>query len=86
MIIVIFEVWPFEDRKQDYLRLAGLLREELEQVDGFISVERFESLTNSGKLLSLSLWRDKDAVKEWRNNIEHRTAQATARDGIFSDF
>ena len=86
MIVVIFEVWPFEERKQDYLHLAGLLRDELEQIDGFISVERFESLTENGKLLSLSFWRDEGAVKKWRNNIEHRAAQATARAGIFSEY
>ena len=86
MIAVIFEVWPFEERKEDYLHIASLLREDLDQIDGFISVERFESLTDSGKLLSLSFWRDEDAITEWRNHIEHRAAQATARGGIFSDY
>ena len=58
MIAVIFEVWPATGRKDDYLRLAAQLREELERVDGFISIERFQSLTDPGKLLSLSVWRD----------------------------
>ena len=77
MIAVIFEVWPIAEHKQTYLDLAGGLRTELEQIDGFISVERFESLTENGKILSLSFWRDEEAVTEWRNHSEHRAAQAT---------
>src|SRR6476469_7354092 len=62
MIAVIFEVWPASGRKEDYLAIAATLRAELEQIDGFISVERFQSLTDAGKLLSLSFWRDEEAV------------------------
>jgi heme-degrading monooxygenase HmoA len=86
MIAVIFEVWPAEGRKDEYLNLAALLREELERADGFISVERFQSLTDRGKLLSLSFWRDEDAVKAWRNNQRHRATQAAGRGGIFADY
>ena len=86
MIAVIFEVWPAQGRKDDYLRLAGELRGELEKVDGFISVERFQSLTDPGKLLSLSVWRDDEAVKAWRNKAQHRSAQAAGRGGIFADY
>jgi len=86
MIAVIFEVWPAQGRKDDYLNLAALLRAELEQADGFISVERFQSLTDPGKLLSLSFWRDEEAVKAWRNNARHRATQAAGRAGIFADY
>ena len=86
MIAVIFEVWPAEGRKDDYLRLAAALRSELDQADGFISIERFQSLTEPGKLLSLSFWRDEEAVSAWRNNPRHRATQAAGRAGIFADY
>ncbi len=86
MITVLFEVWPAPGRKQEYLDLAASLRSELEKIDGFISVERFASLTNEGKLLSLSVWRDEEAVKNWRNIEAHRAAQSQGRAGIFSDY
>jgi heme-degrading monooxygenase HmoA len=86
MIAVIFEVWPASGRKDDYLAIAASLRTELEAIDGFISVERFQSLTDPGKLLSLSFWRDEDAVKRWRNQQHHRASQAKGRSGIFADY
>jgi heme-degrading monooxygenase HmoA len=86
MIAVIFEVWPADDRRDDYLGAAARLRETLEQMDGFISVERFESLTEPGKLLSLSIWRDEAAVTAWRNETKHRATQAAGRAGIFRDY
>src|SRR5947209_15312597 len=86
MIAVIFEVWPKREHRQDYLDLAGQLRPVLESIDGFISVERFESLTEPGKMLSLSFFRDEEAVKAWRNVAEHRAAQAKGRTGIFQDY
>jgi heme-degrading monooxygenase HmoA len=86
MIAVIFEVWPHPDHRNDYFDLAATLKPPLETIDGFISVERFESLTDKGKLLSLSFWRDEDAVARWRNLAEHRAAQAKGRGGIFRDY
>lgn len=86
MIAVIFEVWPAEGRRQEYLDIAASLRPLLAGIDGFLSIERFESLSEPGKLLSLSFWRDEDAVKAWRNVEAHRMAQAAGRDGIFSDY
>jgi heme-degrading monooxygenase HmoA len=86
MIAVIFEVWPATGRKDDYLAIAAKLKPELERMDGFISVERFQSLTDSGKLLSLSFWRDEDAVRNWRNHDDHRQSQAAGRDGVFADY
>lgn len=86
MIAVIFEVWPADGRKDDYLGIAAALRSELDQTDGFISIERFQSLTDPHKLLSLSFWRDEDAVRNWRNNADHRKAQAAGRGGIFADY
>ena len=86
MIAVIFEVWPTSGRRADYLDHAACLRGELRHVDGFISVERFQSLTDPGKLLSLSFWRDEEAVKTWRNNARHRATQAAGRAGIFADY
>ena len=86
MIAVIFEVWPAEGRKDDYLGLAAALRADLAHIDGFVSIERFQSLTEPGKLLSLSFWRDEDAVRNWRNNENHRRSQAAGRGGIFADY
>lgn len=86
MIAVIFEVMPAPGRKQEYLDLAAALRPELEQQEGFISIERFASLSNEGKLLSLSYWRDEEAVKNWRSIEAHRLAQARGRAGVFADY
>jgi heme-degrading monooxygenase HmoA len=86
MIAVIFEVQPASGRKQAYLEHAKRLRDELEQIDGFISVERFQSLTDPEKLLSLSFFRDEDAVARWRNHEKHRATQAAGRAGIFAGY
>ena len=86
MIAVIFEVWPKADRKQDYLNIAAELKPLLEKIDGFISIERFESLYEPGKILSLSFFQDEAAVKAWRATNEHRVAQAKGRGEIFSDY
>ena len=86
MIAVIFEVIPAPGRKQEYLDLAASLRPQLEKIDGFISIERFASLSNEGKVLSLSVFRDEAAVEAWRNVEAHRVAQAKGRAGIFSDY
>jgi heme-degrading monooxygenase HmoA len=86
MIAVIFEVWPKAERKQDYLNVAAELKPLLEKVDGFISVERFESLYQPGKILSLSFFRDEAAVEAWRKTNEHREAQVKGRSDIFSNY
>jgi heme-degrading monooxygenase HmoA len=86
MIAVIFEVIPAPGRKQEYLDLAETLRPVLQKMDGFISIERFESLTSKGKILSLSIWRDEEAVERWRKIDEHRDAQTKGRAGIFADY
>jgi heme-degrading monooxygenase HmoA len=86
MIAVIFEVRPADGRQEAYLELAAKLREDLAGMDGFISVERFQSLTDPGKLLSLSFWRDEAAVAAWRNQARHRTTQAAGRGGIFAEY
>ncbi|MEO8636794.1 MAG: antibiotic biosynthesis monooxygenase [Gemmatimonadales bacterium] len=86
MIGVIFEVWPAEGRRQEYLDLATGLRPLLHQIDGFISIERFESISEEGKMLSLSFFRDEAAVAAWRTIAEHRVAQARGRGGIFRDY
>lgn len=86
MIAVIFEVWPKPGHRQDYLDLAGQLRPMLEQIDGFISIERFESLTQPGKILSLSFFRDEAAVSAWRNLEAHRRAQAKGRAHVFANY
>jgi heme-degrading monooxygenase HmoA len=86
MIAVIFEVRPAAGRKDDYLGLAAALRRDLDGIDGFISVERFQSLTDPDKLLSLSFWRDEAAVRGWRNTARHRDAQQAGRGGIFADY
>jgi len=86
MIAVIFQVQPAEGHRQEYLDLAARLRPLLDGIDGFISIERFESLTNPGKILSLSFWRDEEAVQAWRQTEPHRAAQAKGRTEIFQDY
>jgi heme-degrading monooxygenase HmoA len=86
MIAVIFEVEPREGQGEAYLGIAAELRPLLERVDGFVSIERFESLSAPGKLLSLSFWRDEEAVRAWRNLEPHRAAQRAGRNGIFDTY
>ena len=86
MIAVIFEVVPAAGRKDEYLRHAARLKDDLARIDGFISVERFQSLGETSKLLSLSFWRDEAAVAAWRNHDMHRATQAAGRAGIFADY
>lgn len=86
MIAVIFEVEPAEGRKQDYLDIAARMRPMVDQVDGFLSVERFQSLSNPDKILSLSFFSDEDAVARWRCLAAHREAQAQGRRGVFRDY
>jgi len=86
MIAVIFEVCLHNQHRQEYFDIANELRPLLQEIDGFISIERFESLSESGKLLSLSFWRDEKAIAEWRNLEKHRHAQTKGRTSIFSDY
>jgi heme-degrading monooxygenase HmoA len=86
MIAIMFEVWPADGRRQEYLDIAATLRPLLEEINGFISIERFESLTEPGKMLSLSFFRDEQAVSEWRALEAHREAQARGRADIFKDY
>lgn len=86
MIAVIFEVLPRAARHQDYLDAAAHLLPQLEAIDGFVSIERFASLSQPAKILSLSFWRDEAAVRAWRETALHRAYQAQARAGIFDDY
>jgi heme-degrading monooxygenase HmoA len=86
VIAVIFELWPAAGRRQDYLDRAAALRETLERIPGFVSVERFQSLADPDKLLSLSFFRDEEAVRAWRGTEDHRAAQRAGRGGIFADY
>ena len=86
MIAVIFEVYPAEGKVQEYLAIAAKLKPQLEKIDGFISIERFSSLVEEGKVLSLSFWRDEEAIEAWRNLESHRLAQEKSRGGVFSDY
>ena len=86
MIAVIFEVQPAEGKRDAYLGIAANLRPLLDGIDGFISIERFQSLADPNRILSLSFWRDEDAVKAWRNTEEHRQAQQAGRGGIFAGY
>lgn len=86
MIAVIFEVEIAEGQKDAYLETAAALRPLLEEIEGFISIERFQSLSAPGKLLSLSFWRDEAAVQRWRQLAEHRSAQARGRAAVFADY
>lgn len=86
MIGVIFELWPADGHRQEYLDIAARMRPELEQFEGFISIERFQSLTDPRKLLSLQFWRDEECVLRWRNHAEHRAAQDHGRTTVFDDY
>src|SRR5687768_15662394 len=86
MIAVIFEFTPTEGRTAEYFDFATALRSDLANADGFLSIERFESVTAPGKFVSLSFWRDEEAVRAWRNLEGHRRAQAGGRGGVFADY
>ena len=86
MIAVIFEFTPKEGRFPDYMAVVDTLREDLAKADGFISLERFESITSKGKFLSLQFWRDEESVKKWRNLQKHRAAQKQGRASIFASY
>jgi heme-degrading monooxygenase HmoA len=86
MIAVIFEVWPKDGKAAEYFDIAASLRGELMHLDGFISIERFESVSQPGKFLSISFWRDEAAVAAWRGVEGHRVAQARGRGEIFADY
>jgi len=86
MIAVIFEVEPAAGKRDAYLGIAAQLRPLLDGIDGFISIERFQSLADPNRVLSLSFWRDEEAVKAWRNTEEHRQAQQAGRGGIFAGY
>ena len=86
MIAVIFEFTPAPGRFAEYLELVGQLKPELDKADGFISLERFESITTPGKYVSLQFWRDEESVRKWRNLQQHRAAQKQGRGGIFASY
>jgi len=86
MILVLFELDPADGGREAYFDLAAALKPELEGVDGFVSIERFESLAVPGRYLSLSAWRDEAAVRDWRNRTSHRKAQAAGRKGVIAAY
>jgi heme-degrading monooxygenase HmoA len=86
VIAVLFEVWPHLEGRQAYLDIAAALRSRLDTMDGFVSIERFQSLSDSSKLLSLSFWRDEAAVAAWRRLEAHREAHSTGRELLFADY
>ena len=86
MIAVIFEFTAREGRFPDYMKMVGELKPELDKADGFISLERLESITTPGKFVSLQFWRDEESVRKWRNLQQHRAAQKEGRGGIFASY
>ena len=86
MIAVIFEAMPHADKKEEYFKIAAALKPTLEKMDGFISIERFQSFADPDKVLSLSFWRDEASIQAWRNVEMHRYAQAKGRESIFKDY
>jgi heme-degrading monooxygenase HmoA len=86
MVVVIFEVVPAKGKWEKYLDMAEILRPELAKIEGFISIERFQSITNAGKILSLSFWKNEESVSQWRNTALHRMAQAEGRNSIFDEY
>lgn len=85
-IAVIFEVFPDEKGKKEYLDIAAKLREELKNMEGFISIERFQSLNTEGKVLSLSFWENEKAIENWRNQMKHRKGQKAGHDKLFKNY
>ena len=86
MIAVIFEVFPENGKKEEYFKIAETLSPILKKMDGFISIERFQSLSDEGKILSLSFWRDEESIQRWRNVEMHRWAQSKGRESVFKDY
>lgn len=86
MIAVIFEFTPAEGRFPEYMDLVAQLKPELEKAEGFLSIERFQSITSPGKYVSVQFWRDEECVREWRNLGQHREAQKKGRAGIFASY
>lgn len=86
MIAVIFEFTPAPGRFPDYMALVETLKPELERAEGFVSLERFESITTPGKFVSLQFWKDEESVRKWRNVQKHREAQKKGRAGIFASY
>ncbi|MDA6071616.1 antibiotic biosynthesis monooxygenase [Flavobacterium sp. AC] len=86
MIAVIFEVIPNEGKKEEYLNIAASLRPELDHIEGFISIERFQSFSDPEKVLSLSFWKDEESIQQWRNLEMHRHAQAKGKNEVFKDY
>ena len=86
MVAVIFEAVPAQGKKDEYFAIAEKLRPALNEIPGFISIERFQSITHPGKILSLSFWEDEESVTQWRNIEMHRRAQAKGRSSVFTDY
>ena len=86
MYAVIFEVTPTIESKEEYLKIEAHLREFLKDQEGFISIERFQSLTEESKVLSLSFWQDEKSIETWRNLLEHRSAQAKGKGSLFKSY
>ena len=86
MYAVIFEVWPTKNGKDEYLQIASKLKDFLQNREGFISIERFQSLSDENKLLSLSFWEDEKSIEIWRNMFEHRIAQDKGNASVFKDY
>lgn len=86
MIAVIFEFTPAPGRRDEYMELAAGLWPDVEKLDGFISIERFQSVTSPERMVSISYWRDEEALARWRNFARHREAQGRGRGGVFSDY
>lgn len=86
MYAVIFEVYPNASGQEEYLTIAASLREKLEHIEGFISIERFQSLVDEGKLLSLSFWESENSIKQWHEDLEHQSAQQKGRERLFNDY
>ena len=85
-VAVIFEVMPTAEGKAEYFKLGAALKEELQKMPGFISVERFASVNNEGKFLSLSFWENEEAVAGWRNQVNHRASQKRGYDTLFDHY
>ena len=85
-VVVLFEVTPTAEGKVRYLELAAQLKLLLSDAKGFIHSERFSSLNEEGKLLSLNVWENEESVKKWRNELHHRMSQSEGRERLFENY
>ena len=86
MIIVVFEFNVNKGREKDYFLEVEKLQTEIQNAEGFIGVDRFESNNTKGYYVSVSSWKDEQSVNKWHKNSKHAIAQNLGKKEIFKSF